>query len=45
MASKRTKRIEIRLKKSEHDCIAHAAAAMDLTLSDYIRKIVLEKCQ
>jgi len=45
MKDVRKKRVEVRFNQSEWDCLAVAADKKDLTVSAYIRKLVLEKCQ
>jgi macrodomain Ter protein organizer (MatP/YcbG family) len=45
MASNRTKRVEIRLKPSEWTCLWQEARDNDLTISEYIRKLISERCK
>lgn len=45
MAEIRTKRVEIRYRKSEYLCLYEKARKLDITVSEYIRIITLNDCK
>jgi hypothetical protein len=45
MAELRIKRVEIRYRKSEYECLSEKAAKKNITVSEYVRLITLNDCK
>lgn len=45
MSARLKYRVSIRLKKAEFDCLKQISKSEDMSVSEYVRRFILEKCK